>query len=438
MDSGLRHHADAVALLEGQPASPAVARVLSGYGSMLLLRGHYRRAVEVSTEAIEVAKAVGAEQAELYALNTLGVGLAQLGDCDGRCRDHRATHSPERSVRRPPRFGSRVRQLRDGPPDLRPRRGVGRPVGRGLRVGAPERGLADVRRLPRGQPGVDAHRPRPLDRGSRPAGADGRRRAAGRGDPQPRDQCRPTRRPDGRPRSSRGRSSSNRAERSDSFRDAQFTGAVVRRAGRAGAPRGQTRRCMGPGDGRDGTPCRDRRSSLRTSRPGGRRAGRRRPGARRRGGPSGRRSRDGRRGRPEDRRRGGLSGDRAGPPAASAAEPLAFVALAEAEADRAAGAGGRDRWRAAADQWARLPAAVVHGVCEVSRGGGLLEAGGPPRRGRDAHRRCPEDRREPRRGTAPRCHRRAGASGPADASRGGRRRWRGGPGAGTGAGARRG
>jgi tetratricopeptide (TPR) repeat protein len=48
---------------------------------MLMLRGHARRAVEVSTEAVEVARAVGAEQAELYALNTLGVCTTQLGDC---------------------------------------------------------------------------------------------------------------------------------------------------------------------------------------------------------------------------------------------------------------------------------------------------------------------------------------------------------------------
>ncbi len=81
-DDGLRHQAQAAALLEGQLPSAAVARVLSGYGGALMLRGHYHRSVEVSTEAIDVARAVGAEQAELYALNTLGVCLAQLGDCD--------------------------------------------------------------------------------------------------------------------------------------------------------------------------------------------------------------------------------------------------------------------------------------------------------------------------------------------------------------------
>ena len=80
-DKALQYHADAAALIEGQPPSPAVAQVLSGYASMLMLRGMNRRSIEVCEEAIRVARAVGAEQAELYALNTLGVCQAQLGDC---------------------------------------------------------------------------------------------------------------------------------------------------------------------------------------------------------------------------------------------------------------------------------------------------------------------------------------------------------------------
>src|SRR5439155_14345511 len=80
-DDALRHHAQAVALLEGQAPSPTLARVLSGYGAVLMLRGHIRHAIEVCREAIEVARAVGAEVAELNAMNSLGVCLSQLGDC---------------------------------------------------------------------------------------------------------------------------------------------------------------------------------------------------------------------------------------------------------------------------------------------------------------------------------------------------------------------
>jgi DNA-binding CsgD family transcriptional regulator/tetratricopeptide (TPR) repeat protein len=81
-DGSLRHHAAAVELLEGQPPSPEVARVVSGYGSILMLRGQYRGAVEVCERAIAIARSVGAEQAELYSLISLGVALSQLGDCE--------------------------------------------------------------------------------------------------------------------------------------------------------------------------------------------------------------------------------------------------------------------------------------------------------------------------------------------------------------------
>ena len=81
-DASLRHHAAAVDLLEGQPHSPEVARVVSGYGSILMLRGQYRAAVEVCERAISIARSVGAEQPELYSLISLGVALSQLGDCE--------------------------------------------------------------------------------------------------------------------------------------------------------------------------------------------------------------------------------------------------------------------------------------------------------------------------------------------------------------------
>src|SRR5206468_1147484 len=59
----------------------ALARALSGYGAVLMLRGHYRHSIEVCRQAITVARAVGADLEELSAMNSLGVCLAQLGDC---------------------------------------------------------------------------------------------------------------------------------------------------------------------------------------------------------------------------------------------------------------------------------------------------------------------------------------------------------------------
>jgi DNA-binding CsgD family transcriptional regulator/DNA-binding Lrp family transcriptional regulator len=80
-EGALRHHARAVALLEGQAPSPTLARALSGYGAVLMLRGHFRQSIEVCRQAIEVAGEVGAEAAELNAMNSLGVCLSQLGNC---------------------------------------------------------------------------------------------------------------------------------------------------------------------------------------------------------------------------------------------------------------------------------------------------------------------------------------------------------------------
>ena len=57
------------------------AGALSGYAAVLMLRGHFRHSIEVCREAIKVARAVGAELAELNAMNSLGVCLSQLGDC---------------------------------------------------------------------------------------------------------------------------------------------------------------------------------------------------------------------------------------------------------------------------------------------------------------------------------------------------------------------
>ena len=80
-DDALRYHADSVALLNGQAPSPILARALSGYAAVLMLRGLYRQSIEVCREAIMVARAVGAELEELNAMNSLSVCLSQLGDC---------------------------------------------------------------------------------------------------------------------------------------------------------------------------------------------------------------------------------------------------------------------------------------------------------------------------------------------------------------------
>lgn len=80
-DAALDYHARAVKLLDEQPPSPTQAAVLSGHGAVLMLLSRLRDATTVCQRAIDVARATGAEVAELSAMNSLAVCHAGLGDC---------------------------------------------------------------------------------------------------------------------------------------------------------------------------------------------------------------------------------------------------------------------------------------------------------------------------------------------------------------------
>jgi DNA-binding NarL/FixJ family response regulator/tetratricopeptide (TPR) repeat protein len=77
---GLPAYEEAVRLVSTEPAGPEQARVLAGYGQMLMLAGEVTRACEVCEEALAVALAVGARQVEGHARNTLGTALAVTTD----------------------------------------------------------------------------------------------------------------------------------------------------------------------------------------------------------------------------------------------------------------------------------------------------------------------------------------------------------------------
>lgn len=77
---GLPAYEEAVRLVSSEPPGPEQARVLAGYGQMLMLSGEITRACEVCEDALAVALAVGARQAEGHARNTLGTALAVTTD----------------------------------------------------------------------------------------------------------------------------------------------------------------------------------------------------------------------------------------------------------------------------------------------------------------------------------------------------------------------
>ena len=72
----------AVALMPTDPPTAARARVLSGYGQMLMLLDRWQESATLCQEAIAIAIDVGAKEPEGHARNTLGLDLAAAGRCE--------------------------------------------------------------------------------------------------------------------------------------------------------------------------------------------------------------------------------------------------------------------------------------------------------------------------------------------------------------------
>lgn len=72
---------EAVAMMPADPPTPERARVLSGFGQLLMLLDRWGDSRRLCEEAIEIARRVGARQPEGHALNTLGLDLMAEGRC---------------------------------------------------------------------------------------------------------------------------------------------------------------------------------------------------------------------------------------------------------------------------------------------------------------------------------------------------------------------
>ena len=75
----LAAHETAIGLIPDDPPTPELARVLAGYGQILMLVDHWTEATEVLSRAVDVARRTGARQAEGHARNSLGLCLAVGG-----------------------------------------------------------------------------------------------------------------------------------------------------------------------------------------------------------------------------------------------------------------------------------------------------------------------------------------------------------------------
>jgi DNA-binding CsgD family transcriptional regulator/tetratricopeptide (TPR) repeat protein len=78
-EAALEAHERAIALIPEEPPTPELARVLAGYGQILMLLDHWPEATTVLLRAVELARRTGARQAEGHARNSLGLCLAVTG-----------------------------------------------------------------------------------------------------------------------------------------------------------------------------------------------------------------------------------------------------------------------------------------------------------------------------------------------------------------------
>ena len=78
--TALATYEEASRLVANDPPSVGKARVLAGHATELMRQGQFSASRRLSEEAIEVARAVGAQAEEGRALNTLGCDLSELGD----------------------------------------------------------------------------------------------------------------------------------------------------------------------------------------------------------------------------------------------------------------------------------------------------------------------------------------------------------------------
>ncbi len=80
--ASLAEHERAMAIMPADPPTPERARVLAGYGQILMLLDQWQASRDRCQEAIDIALQVGAREAEGHARNTLGLDLAAQGDCE--------------------------------------------------------------------------------------------------------------------------------------------------------------------------------------------------------------------------------------------------------------------------------------------------------------------------------------------------------------------
>ena len=79
--AALEAYQAAMTIMPSEPPTPELARVLSGYGQILMLLDRWSESLVLCERAVTIARQVGAREVEGHALNTLGLDLSVVGRC---------------------------------------------------------------------------------------------------------------------------------------------------------------------------------------------------------------------------------------------------------------------------------------------------------------------------------------------------------------------
>ncbi len=79
--AALEAYQAAMTIMPTEPPTPELARVLSGYGQILMLLDRWSESLVLCERAVAIARQVGAREVEGHALNTLGLDLSVVGRC---------------------------------------------------------------------------------------------------------------------------------------------------------------------------------------------------------------------------------------------------------------------------------------------------------------------------------------------------------------------
>ena len=104
-NDGLEAHARAVELMPATQTAER-AQALALRARMLTLSDRIEAALPIAEEALAIARAVGAREAEGHALNTLGIDVSQLGERERGIACLREALAIARELRAPDELGS--------------------------------------------------------------------------------------------------------------------------------------------------------------------------------------------------------------------------------------------------------------------------------------------------------------------------------------------